>query len=113
MSDQAKLLLFQDLFARERDYLTLEPHFPYRNGRHKAAPALEEYTNRPPPKPGECCALKPNSFSTCSTNPSLPKAIDPDDRLALCLCSVLLESQIAKENKFKARIEKIAASNSA
>ena len=50
-SDQAKPLLFQGLFARERCYLALEPHFPYRNGRHKAAPALEEYTNRPPPKP--------------------------------------------------------------
>ena len=52
-SDQAKPLLFQGLFARERCYLALEPHFPYRNGRHKAAPALEEYTNRPPPKPGD------------------------------------------------------------
>ena len=50
-SDQAKPLLFQGLFARERCYLALEAHFPYRNGRHKAAPALEEYTNRPPPKP--------------------------------------------------------------
>ena len=52
-SDQAKPLLFQGLFARERCYLALEPHFPYRNGRHKAAPALEEYTNRPPRKPGD------------------------------------------------------------
>ena len=25
-----------------------------------------------------CCALKPNSFFTCSTNPSLPTAIDAD-----------------------------------
>jgi hypothetical protein len=50
-SDQAKPLLFQDLFARERCYLALEPHFPYPNGSHKVAPALEEYTNRPPPKP--------------------------------------------------------------
>ena len=50
-SDQAKPLLFQGLFARERCYLALEPHFPYRNGRHKAAPALEEYTNRPPRQP--------------------------------------------------------------
>jgi hypothetical protein len=33
--------------------LVLEPHFPYLNGRHKAPPALEEYTNRPPPKPGD------------------------------------------------------------
>ena len=46
-------LLFQGLFARERCYLVLEPHFPYRNGRHKAAPALEEYTNRPPTRPGD------------------------------------------------------------
>jgi hypothetical protein len=44
-SDQAKSLLFQGLFARERCYLALEPHFPYRNARHKAAPALEDYTN--------------------------------------------------------------------
>ena len=28
-SDQAKPLLFQDLFARERCYLALETHFPY------------------------------------------------------------------------------------
>ena len=35
-SDQAKPLLFQGLFARERCYLALEAHFPYRNGRHKA-----------------------------------------------------------------------------
>ncbi len=52
-SDQAKPLLFQGLFARERCYLALESHFPYRNGRHKAAPALEEYTNRPPRQPGD------------------------------------------------------------
>jgi hypothetical protein len=36
-SDHAKPLLFQGLFARERCYLALEPHFPYRNGHHKAA----------------------------------------------------------------------------
>jgi len=38
-SDQAKPLLFQGLFARERCYLSLGPHFPYQNGRYKAAPA--------------------------------------------------------------------------
>jgi hypothetical protein len=32
-SDHAKPLLFQGLFARERGYFALEPHFPYRNGR--------------------------------------------------------------------------------
>jgi hypothetical protein len=42
-SDQATPLLFQSLFARERCYLALEPYFPYRNGRLKAAPVLEEY----------------------------------------------------------------------
>ncbi len=52
-SDQAKPPLFQGLFARERCYLALEPQFPYRNGRHKAAPVLEEYTNRPPLQLGE------------------------------------------------------------
>jgi hypothetical protein len=35
-SDPAKPRLFQGLFARERCYLALEAHFPYRNGRHKA-----------------------------------------------------------------------------
>ena len=52
-SDQAKPLLFQGLSATERCYLALEPHFPYRNDRHKAAPALEEYTNRLPRQPGD------------------------------------------------------------
>jgi hypothetical protein len=42
-SDQAKSVLFQDLFAGERYYLALEPHFPYRKGRYKTAPDLEEY----------------------------------------------------------------------
>jgi hypothetical protein len=46
-SDRDKPLLFQGLFAGKRCYLALEPHFPYRNGRRKAA-ALEGYTNRPP-----------------------------------------------------------------
>jgi hypothetical protein len=78
-SDRAKPLLFQDLFAREGCYLALEPHFPYRNGRYKAPPALEEYTSRPPLKPRDV-ALKPNSFFTGSTNPSLPTAIDSDQR---------------------------------
>ena len=51
---QAKPLLFQDLFARECCYVFgVETHFPYRNGRHKAAPALEEYTNRPPRQAGD------------------------------------------------------------
>jgi hypothetical protein len=52
-SDQSKPLLFQGLFARERCYLALEAHFPYRNGRHKEGPALEEYTNHPPRQPGD------------------------------------------------------------
>src|SRR4030095_2466826 len=33
---QAKPLLFQVLFASERCYLALKPHFPYLNVRHKA-----------------------------------------------------------------------------
>ena len=45
-SAQSKPLLFRALFARERCYLALETYFPYRNGRHKAGPALEEDTNR-------------------------------------------------------------------
>jgi hypothetical protein len=49
-SDQDKLLLFQGLSARERSYLALEPHFSYRNRRHKAAQVLEEYTISPSQK---------------------------------------------------------------
>jgi hypothetical protein len=49
--DQAKPLLLQNLSARQRCYLALEPHFPYRNDRHKTASALEKDTNRPLPKP--------------------------------------------------------------
>jgi hypothetical protein len=40
-SDQAKLLLFQGLFAKKRYYLALELYFPYQNGCYKAAPAFE------------------------------------------------------------------------
>jgi hypothetical protein len=53
VGDQAKPLSFQGLFARERCYLALELHFPYRNSRHKAASALEEQTSRSPPKPSD------------------------------------------------------------
>jgi hypothetical protein len=48
-------------------YLALEPHFQYRNGRHKEPPALEEYTNRP----GDVVLQSPNSFFTCSINPTM------------------------------------------
>jgi hypothetical protein len=48
---QAKLLLFQGLFAGEGCYFGLRASFSIsKYGCHKAAPALEEYINRPPPK---------------------------------------------------------------
>jgi hypothetical protein len=69
--------LFQSLFASERFYLTLEPHFPYRNGRHNAALAREEYTN---PFASETwhVALKRNSFFTCLTIPRYGWVMLPD-----------------------------------
>jgi hypothetical protein len=40
-SDQAKSVLFRDLFATGGCYLALQPHFRYRDGRHKDRMALE------------------------------------------------------------------------
>ena len=34
----------------------LEPQFPYRNGRYKATPDLEEYTNHPPQNLAMLCS---------------------------------------------------------
>jgi hypothetical protein len=65
--------------CRERGNLALEPHFPYRNGRHKAAPALKEYINLRHRKLAMLCS-EAQSLFTCSTNPSLPTAIDSDQR---------------------------------
>jgi hypothetical protein len=55
-SEQLSLCWFQVCLPGNGPYLALEPHFPYRNGRHKATVALEEYTNRPPPKPPMLCS---------------------------------------------------------
>src|SRR4030095_5704871 len=61
-------------------YLALEPHFPYRNGRDNAAPGLEEYTNRPPPKPRDVVLWNPIHFSLAQQIFSLPTVIDADQR---------------------------------
>ena len=45
-SDHGRLLLSRDLFATERSYLTLEPLFPHRNSRRKAAPGLASVGRR-------------------------------------------------------------------
>ena len=47
---QAKPLLFQSLFARERCYLALEPIFPIEMVAIRQRRLSKEYTNRPPPK---------------------------------------------------------------
>jgi hypothetical protein len=44
--------LFQDCFPRN-DVLASEPYFLYGSGCCRAAPALEEYRNSPPSKPGD------------------------------------------------------------
>jgi hypothetical protein len=72
-SDRAKPLLFQDLFAREGCYLALEPHFPYRNGRYKAPPALEDYTAARNRNSGAIVLRSP-------LNKSLATAIDSNQR---------------------------------
>jgi hypothetical protein len=75
--DQAKPLLFQ--FAPERRYLALEPSFPFRNGRirrHRLPESIQTVRHS-------------NRLMWCSeaqfifhflTNPSLPTAIDSDQR---------------------------------
>jgi hypothetical protein len=120
-SDQAKPLLVQGLFGRERCYWALEPHFPRRNGRHKAAPALGECTSRPPPKPAMLCSEAQFIFHS-STNPrcrprstqtsnhpsgarhrSLPSPISRPwgrTRLSLCRLKVCLSGNVAFEPHF-------------
>ena len=72
--DQAEPSLSQFWFAKEWCYLALEPHLSDRISRPKEhrSRRVNEWSHR------RCCALKPNSLFTCSTNPSLPTAIDSD-----------------------------------
>jgi hypothetical protein len=74
-SDRAKLLLFQGLL------FGLRAHFSYRNGRHKAAPALEEHIN---------CPLKSGDVVLGSPR-CRPRSTQTTGRLVVqCLRSILL-----------------------
>jgi hypothetical protein len=77
-SDQAKPLLFQGLFSRKRCYLALEAHFPIEMvaiRRHRFSKSTQAVRHR-----NLAMFSQAQFIFTALTNPSLPAAIDSDQR---------------------------------